>query len=149
MKPKDMGRVEIEEIMGFLPHKYPFLFIDRVLEIEPDKSIVCVKNVTVNEPFFQGHFPGRPIVPGVILLESMAQAGGVLVLFSHAKEFARRNFFFLGADKVRFRKVVRPGDQLKIEARVLRHRETVWKFQCKCQVEDQVVAEAVLMAMVQ
>lgn len=147
--PEKMNKaMEIGEILRLLPHDYPFFFVDRVIELEPEERIVCLKNVTMNEPYFQGHFPGRPIMPGVLLVEAMAQAGGVLVLHSHGEEYAGRNVYFLGMDRVRFRKVVRPGDQVEVEARVLRRRGPVWKFQCKCQVEGELVAEADLMAMV-
>jgi 3-hydroxyacyl-[acyl-carrier-protein] dehydratase len=148
MGDNDNKAFDIEKILELLPHTYPFLFVDRVLELEPEERIVCLKNVTVNEPYFQGHFPKRPIMPGVLLLEAMAQAGGVLVLHSHSEEYAGRNVYFLGIDGVRFRRVVRPGDQVKLEARVVRRRGNVWKFQCRCQVEDDLVAEAELMAMV-
>lgn len=141
--------MEIEEILKILPHAYPFVFVDRVLEIEPDRRIVCLKNVTINEPFFQGHFPGRPIMPGVLLVEAMAQSGGVLVMHSHGKELTGRDVYFLGMDRVRFRKVVKPGDQVKIEARVLRRRGNVWRCQCFCEVDGERVAEAELMAMVE
>lgn len=141
--------LEIEDIIKVLPHGFPFLFVDRVLELDPDKRILCLKNVTVNEPFFQGHFRDKPVMPGVLLVETMAQAGGVLVLHSYGKEYSGRDVYFLGMDKVRFRRVVRPGDQLQVEAKVLKRRGTVWKFGCRCMVEGETVAEAELMAMVE
>jgi beta-hydroxyacyl-ACP dehydratase FabZ len=149
MATKDEIRVlDIEEILRLLPHAYPFLFVDRVKELEPERRIVCLKNVSINEPFFQGHFPGRPVMPGVLLVEAMAQAGGVLVLHSHSEEYAGKDVYFLGIDRVRFRKVVRPGDQIVVEAEVVRRRGTVWKFQCRCSVEGELVAEAEILAMV-
>jgi beta-hydroxyacyl-ACP dehydratase FabZ len=147
MTEKERETMEIDEILKLVPHSYPFVFVDRVQEFEPDQRIVCIKNVTINEPFFQGHFRDRPIMPGVLLVEAMAQAGGVLVLQSHQDEYSGRKFYFMGMDKVRFRKVVRPGDQVKVEARILRRRGHVWKFQGRCHVDGEVVAEAELMAM--
>ncbi len=141
--------LSVEEIMRVLPHTYPFLFVDRVLELEPEVRVVCLKNVTINEPHFQGHFPGRPVMPGVLLVEAMGQTAGVLVLHSHGEEYAGMKIYFMGIDRVRFRKVVSPGDQLRIEARVLRRRGTVWKFQCECRVDGDLVAEAELLAMVE
>jgi beta-hydroxyacyl-ACP dehydratase FabZ len=144
---KELEAMEIEEILKVVPHAYPFVFVDRVLEFEQDKRIVCLKNVTINEPYFPGHFPGRPVMPGVLLVEAMAQAAGVLVLESHREEYAGRNFYFMGIDKVRFRKIVRPGDQVKLEAQILRRRGDVWKLKCRCLVEGDLVAEAEVMAM--
>jgi beta-hydroxyacyl-ACP dehydratase FabZ len=149
MPKKTIKMLPIEEITKILPHAYPFLFVDRVLELEPEERVVCLKNVTINEPFFQGHFPGRPIMPGVLLVEAMGQAAGVLVLHSHSEEYAGMNIYFMGIDRVRFRKVVRPGDQLRLEARVLRRRGTVWKFDCSCSVDGELAAEAELLAMVE
>ena len=142
------GKVlSIEEIMKTLPHAYPFLFVDRVQELEPGARVVCLKNVTINEPYFQGHFPGRPVMPGVLLVEAMGQTAGMLVLQSYGEECAGKDIYFMGIDGVRFRKVVRPGDQLRIEARILRRRGMVWRFQCECRVDGELVAEAELLAM--
>ena len=106
----------INEVMDFLPHRYPFLMIDRILEFEADKRIVGLKNVTINEPFFQGHFPGHPIMPGVLLLEAMAQTGGVMALMSlPAEEVKKKVLYFMSIDKAKFRKPVTPGDQVRFE----------------------------------
>jgi UDP-3-O-[3-hydroxymyristoyl] N-acetylglucosamine deacetylase/3-hydroxyacyl-[acyl-carrier-protein] dehydratase len=138
--------VSLEQIMDMLPHRYPFLLIDKVVKIEPEKSIVAVKNVSFNEPFFQGHFPGNPIMPGVLQLEAMAQAGGIMALFGK-KVAADSTILFLGLDKVRWRGVVQPGDCLRIECEMLQNRRMTIRFAGKCYVEDQLVAEAELMAM--
>ncbi len=139
--------LDIKEIIDLLPHGYPFLLVDRVLEVNEDRRIVCIKNVTFNEPYFQGHFPGRPIMPGVLMVESMAQAAGILVFKSHP-EYNNRNVYFLGIDRVRFRKTVEPGDQMKIEVETLKRRADVWRFRGQCKVDEKVAAEAEIMAMV-
>jgi 3-hydroxyacyl-[acyl-carrier-protein] dehydratase len=137
--------IDINEILNLLPHKYPFLLVDRVLELEEAKRIVAIKNVTLNEPFFQGHFPGRPIMPGVLILEAMAQAGGVLAFKSFPE--MKGSVFFTGIDGARFRKPVTPGDQLKLVVDVVKHRREIWVFEAKAYVENDVVAEARIMAM--
>ena len=139
--------IDIREIKKVLPHGYPFLLIDRILEIEPGKRIVGIKNVTYNEPFFPGHFPGRPIMPGVLILEAMAQTAGVLAFKSIPESEQGKPVFFLGLDNVRFRKPVVPGDQLRMELEITRHRQTIWRFNGKAFVEDKLVAEADLLAM--
>ena len=137
---------EIREIMNLLPHRYPFLLVDRVLEMEEGKRIVSIKNVSINEPFFQGHFPGSPIMPGVLLIEAMAQTWGILVLSSAREKAGNKNILFLGIDKARFRKPVYPGDQVRFELEALHFKRTVWKFKGKAFVEETLVAEAELMA---
>jgi|WetSurMetagenome_2_1015567.scaffolds.fasta_scaffold00149_23 UDP-3-O-[3-hydroxymyristoyl] N-acetylglucosamine deacetylase / 3-hydroxyacyl-[acyl-carrier-protein] dehydratase len=138
--------VTLEEIMQILPHRYPFLLIDRVLELDGRKKIVAVKNVTFNEPFFQGHFPGEPIMPGVLQIEAMAQAGGIMGL--HGKKLDKGNAIaFLGIDKARFRGWVRPGDTLRIEVETLQDRRNTMRFAGKCYVGTKVVCEAELLAM--
>jgi 3-hydroxyacyl-[acyl-carrier-protein] dehydratase len=139
--------IDIREIMSLLPHNYPFLLVDRILEIEPGKRIVGIKNVTYNEPFFPGHFPGKPIMPGVLIVEAMAQTAGILAFKSIPEEEQRRPVLFLGLDNVRFRKPVVPGDQLRMELEITRHRQAIWGFKGKAFVEDQLVAEADLLAM--
>jgi len=138
--------VSFEEILEILPHRYPFLLIDRVLELEPKKKIVAIKNVTCNEPFFQGHFPGNPIMPGVLQIEAMAQAGGIMGL--SGKKFDQGNAIaFLGIDKARFRGWVRPGDVLRIEVETLQDRRNTLRFAGKCYVGDKIVCEAELFAL--
>ena len=130
-------------IMSVLPHRYPFLLVDRVLEMEAGKRIVAIKNVTANEHFFVGHFPGHPVMPGVLIIEAMAQVGGILLI----KEFEDRDDkvpYFLGIDKARFRRPVQPGDQLRFEVEVLRLRKNYCKVQGKALVDGRLVAEALL-----
>ncbi|MBW2221095.1 MAG: 3-hydroxyacyl-ACP dehydratase FabZ [Deltaproteobacteria bacterium] len=138
----------IKEIMGLLPHRYPFLLVDKILEIEEGKRIIGIKNVSINEPFFQGHFPDSPIMPAVLLLEAMAQTGGILVLNLEGEKSKMRNVLFLGIDKARFRKPVYPGDQVRFELEVLQRKKSVWKFKGEAFVEGTLVAEAELMAMI-
>lgn len=144
------GKVEkiydIEKIMDILPHRYPFLLIDRIIEIIPGEKIVALKNVTINEPFFQGHFPGVPIMPGVLIVEAMGQAGGILAFSSAPQENKNAILYFMGMDKVRFRKPVVPGDQLLIEAKILKQRSKAVKMSGIATVEEKLVAEAELMA---
>lgn len=137
--------IDINEILTLLPHNYPFLLVDRIVEFESSKRIVAIKNVTFNEPFFPGHFPTRPIMPGVLILEAMAQAGGVLAFKSFPE--MKGVVFFTGIDDARFRKPVVPGDQIKMVVEVLKHRREIWVFDAKSYVEDDVVAEARIMAM--
>jgi 3-hydroxyacyl-[acyl-carrier-protein] dehydratase len=139
--------MEIKEIMSLLPHAYPFLLVDRIVEVEPGKRIVGIKNVTYNEPFFPGHFPGRPIMPGVLIVEAMAQTAGLLVFYSSPEEDHKKTVFFLGMDNVRFRKPVTPGDQLHLELEITKRRQSIWRFKGKALVEGKVVAEGDLLAM--
>lgn len=139
--------MDIKEIMSILPHGYPFLLVDRIVEVEPQKRIVGIKNVTYNEPFFPGHFPGRPIMPGVLIVEAMAQTAGILVFSSLPKEQFKTPVYFLGIDNVRFRKPVIPGDQLRLELEITKHRQSIWGFKGKTLVDGNLVAEAELLAM--
>jgi beta-hydroxyacyl-ACP dehydratase FabZ len=136
--------LNIQEIMDCLPHRYPFLLIDRILEYEERTRIVALKNVTINEPFFQGHFPGVPIMPGVLIVEAMAQAGGVLV-FRTLENRHDKLVFFIGIENAKFRKPVRPGDQLRLEMVVDRIKARVGKLHGKAWVDGSVVAEADVM----
>lgn len=135
---------DILAVMRQLPHRYPFLLVDRVLELT-EEEVVALKNVTINEPFFQGHFPEQPIMPGVLIMEALAQAGGILA-FSKIPELIGRPVYFMGMDKVRFRKPVRPGDQLILKQKILRRRGTVFRMQGEAFVDDELVAEAEMMA---
>jgi len=137
--------VDIDEIRKLLPHRYPFLLVDRIVELELSKKIVGIKNVTFNEPFFTGHFPEKPIMPGVLILEAMAQTGGVLAFKSFPG--MEGSVFFTGIDGARFRKPVIPGDQLKLVVEVVKHRREIWVFDGKAFVDGDVVAEARIMAM--
>ncbi len=139
----------IQEVMELLPHRYPFLLIDRILEFEIGKRIVGLKNVTINEPFFQGHFPGHPIMPGVLLLEAMAQTGGVMALKSIPPEDVKKKvLYFMSIDKAKFRKPVIPGDQVRFELELTRARGTIMSFKATATVDGGVVAEAEMMAMI-
>ena len=133
---------DIREIMAFLPHRYPFILVDRIIEIVPEERIVGLKNVTMNEPFFQGHFPGAPIMPGVLIIEAMAQAGGVLVYASLSEEERKSLIYFMGIDKARFRRPVVPGDQIILDIVWTRRRGKVSKMFGKAMVDGKLVAEA-------
>jgi len=137
--------LDVVDIQNMIPHRYPFLFVDRVLEYEPGKSIVALKNVTMDEPYFQGHFPGRPIMPGVLMVEAMAQVGGILVYKSVQTD--DKLVYFMSIEKAKFRKPVVPGDQLRLEVEVIQNRGKAWKFAGKALVDGKVVCEAEFMAM--
>jgi len=134
----------VTDIMKLLPHRYPFLLVDRILELEPDKRIVGLKNVTVNEEFFQGHFPGLPVMPGVLVVESMAQVAGVM-LYRDLAERESKLIYFTGIEGAKFRRPVVPGDQLRLEASVLNRRNNFGKVDARATVEGKLVAQAVLM----
>ena len=139
--------MDIHEILKFLPHRYPFLLIDRVIEMELGKSLVAIKNVTMNEMFFAGHFPNRPVMPGVLILEAMAQAGGVLAYKStNTSPDDGTLYYFAGVDNARFRRVVEPGDQLRLEVKVLKSKRNVWVLEGKAYVGDELACSAELMS---
>ncbi len=141
--------LKYEDIIKILPHRYPFLMVDRIVEMELGERIVGIKNVSINEPFFQGHFPGNPIMPGVLIVEAMAQVGGVLArmtIFGEQDEESEASVFFMSIDKVKFRKPVVPGDQLRFELQALRTGSRVWKMGGKAFVGEDLVTQAELMA---
>lgn len=137
--------MDITEIQNILPHRYPFLLVDRILEMKPGEKAVGIKNVTVNEPFFMGHFPGNPIMPGVLIVEAMAQVAGILAFRSGVQG---DTVYFMSIEKAKFRKPVVPGDRLRLEITTLQHRGNVWKFSGNTTVDEKLVAEAEFTAMV-
>jgi 3-hydroxyacyl-[acyl-carrier-protein] dehydratase len=138
--------MEIQEILRYLPHRYPFLLLDRVLEYEPSRRLVAIKNVTYNEPFFQGHFPGYPVMPAVLILEAMAQATGLLALRSMDSPPTDESvYYFVGIDKARFRRPVGPGDQLLVEVRHEKASRNVWRMAAEARVDGHTVADATIM----
>ncbi len=142
----DPIRFDINDILRYLPHRYPFLLVDRVLECIPGTSITALKNVTFNEPFFTGHFPGRPVMPGVIIIEALAQTTGILAFTSsNVIPTEETRFYFVGIDKARFRKPVVPGDQLTLKATVQRAQNGIWKFETIALVGETEVAHAEIM----
>jgi len=142
------GEIDIAEILHRIPHRYPFLLIDRAEDYRPSQSIVGIKNVTMNEPFFVGHFPGNPVMPGVLIVESLAQAGAVLMSKTLDADIEGKTIFFMTLDNCRFRQPVRPGDVLRLHVEVLKARSKLFKFQGKAMVGDKVAAEAEWAAMV-
>jgi|MGYP003957909189 3-hydroxyacyl-[acyl-carrier-protein] dehydratase len=138
--------MNINDVKNFLPHRYPFLLIDRVLELEVGKSLVAIKNVSFNEPQFTGHFPDQPIMPGVMIVEALAQATGILAFKSEVgKPIDGQIYMLVGIDKVRFKRMVEPGDQLRLEVEVMTVKRGIWKFKCRALVNDSVVTTAELM----
>ena len=140
--------IDITEVMARIPHRFPFLLVDRCEDYKPSESIVGIKCVTVNEPFFQGHFPHYPVMPGVLLIEAMAQTGAVLMSKSLEVDVAGKAIFFMSADNCRFRAPVRPGDVIRMPVRVVRHRGDIFKFAGQCLVDGKVAAECEFAAMV-
>ncbi len=138
--------MDIHEILDFLPHRYPFLMIDRVLSCDPGKSIVALKNVSINEPFFPGHYPHHPVMPGVLVIEAMAQAAALMSFKSlPTKPDDNTVYYFVGIDSARFKRPVVPGDQLIIKVETIRNARGLWKFKARAEVEGQLAAEAEIM----
>ena len=141
-----MNEMDIHGILEHLPHRYPFLLVDRVVECEPGKSIHAYKNITINEPFFTGHFPHHPVLPGVLIMEALAQAAGILSFKTMGEKPDENSvFYFVGIDKARFKKPVTAGDQLHLHVEVLRQMRGIWRYKAEARVEGDLVAEAELM----
>jgi len=138
--------IDIVEILNTLPHRYPFVMVDRIISMEIGNEITGLKNVTINEPFFQGHFPGRPVMPGVLILEGMAQVGGIMAFYSNPEAIGKKLLFFAGIDKARFRRPVVPGDQLILKLQLIKSKRSLMIMVGKAFVEDKIVSEAELMA---
>ena len=144
--------MDIQQIMRYLPHRYPFLLVDKIIELTPGSGIVGCKNVTINEPFFNGHFPSYPVMPGVLIIEALAQTGGIFALESlnlKAAEDPDVKIFFMTIDKARFRKPVQPGDTLIMTMKLINQRRNIWKFAGRAEVEGTLVCEAEMMASVE
>ena len=144
----ELGTADIKKIMELLPHRYPFLLVDKIVDIDGDISGTGIKNVTINEPFFQGHFPGNPVMPGVLIIEAMAQTAGVICILNGGEAAEASLVYFMSIDKARFRKPVLPGDILHIHVKQVRKRGPVWKFQSQAKVDGQLVSEAEITAMI-
>ncbi|MBW1792275.1 MAG: 3-hydroxyacyl-ACP dehydratase FabZ [Deltaproteobacteria bacterium] len=142
----DQQQYDISEILKILPHRYPFVLVDRILEIEVGNSIKGLKNVTINEPFFQGHFPSEPVMPGVLIMEGMAQIGAILAYLTEKDKIGNSLVYFAGMDGVRFRKKVVPGDQIIYQLKILKRKSKLFKIEGKAFVDDALAAEAVLLA---
>ena len=141
-----MSSLNIHEVLEYLPHRYPFLLVDRVIDYEAGVRLTAIKNVTINEPFFPGHFPHRPVFPGVLIMEALAQATGILAfLTSDTKPTEKSLYYFAGIDTARFKRPVEPGDQMVLEVELVRHKRTIWKFKGVAKVDGQIVASADLM----
>lgn len=141
-----LGTYDIVEILKLLPHRYPFILVDRILEVVPGESIKAIKNVTINEPFFQGHFPGEPVMPGVLVMEGMAQAGAILAYLTDREKIGKNLVYFAGMDGVRFRKIIIPGDQIRFELNIMKRKSKLFKIAGKAYVDEILAAEAELMA---
>ncbi|SDL10936.1 3-hydroxyacyl-[acyl-carrier-protein] dehydratase [Maridesulfovibrio ferrireducens] len=141
MSKKEIDYLDIQKIMSMLPHRYPFLLVDRVEELVPGEHIKAFKNITMNEPFFQGHFPGLPVMPGVLIIEALAQAGGMIVLSIDGIDVDDKVFLFTGIDKVKFRRPVVPGDKLELNVTKIRSKMSIWKMKCVATVDGEIAAQ--------
>ena len=141
-----MEIMDIQKVMSLLPHRYPFLLVDKVVQLEPSVSLVGIKNVTINEPFFTGHFPAKPVMPGVLIIEAMAQATGLLAMASRPEAVTPDSLYYLvGVDNARFKRQVMPGDQLRLEARLNKVKRGIWFFSAESTVEGELAASADIM----
>jgi len=144
----ELGSADIGRVLKLLPHRYPFLMVDRLTQMKADESCVGIKNVTFNEPFFQGHFPGFPVMPGVLIIEGLAQTAGALCVHNLGQDYKPQLVYFMGIDRAKFRKPVLPGDQLEYHVRKVRSRGRAWRFYGEAKVNGQIVAEAEVSAMI-
>jgi 3-hydroxyacyl-[acyl-carrier-protein] dehydratase len=143
-----LGSADIVRLLKLLPHRYPFLLVDKIIEMDRDESAIGIKNVTINEPFFQGHFPSFPVMPGVLLIEGMAQTAGALCVHSLGESYNPQLVYFMGIDGAKFRRPVVPGDTVHYHVRKLRSRGRAWRFTCEAKVDGRLVAEAEISAMI-
>ncbi len=140
------SQLDINQIIEYLPHRYPFLLVDKVVEFEDDNHLVAIKNVTINEPFFNGHFPDNPVMPGVLLVEALAQAGAILAYLT-TKSSPRDNIFYLaGVDNAKFKQMVKPGDQLKLDVTIVNHKQSFWKLLGQATVDGQLAASCEILS---
>ena len=137
--------MDIQGILQRLPQRYPFLMVDRVIDCTPGEELIAIKNITINEPYFQGHFPGSPVMPGVLIMEALAQATGILAFYTEQSAPKNTMFLFVGIDKARFKRQVIPGDQLILRVKYLRRKQGIWVFAAEAKVDDEIVANAELM----
>jgi 3-hydroxyacyl-[acyl-carrier-protein] dehydratase len=147
-KTRELASADIAKVMQLLPHRYPFLLVDKIVDIDGDNSGVGIKNVTINEPFFPGHFPNFPVMPGVLIVEALAQTAGAICVLAGGGSDKPHVIFFMGIDNCKFRKPVMPGDQLRLHVTKIRSRGTVWRFKCEAKVDGKLVCEAEISAMV-
>lgn len=145
---KELATADVARVLKLLPHRYPFLLIDRIIDMDGDESAIGIKNVTINEPFFQGHFPQYPVMPGVLIIEGLAQTAGALAVHSIGDDYEPQIVYFMGIDKAKFRKPVVPGDQLHFHVKKMRSRGNAWRYAAEAKVEGKVVAEAEISAMI-
>lgn len=148
LPPVDVATIDIKQILSMIPHRYPLLLVDRIVDVRKDHSAIGIKNVSVNEPYFQGHFPGHPVMPGVLIIESMAQTAAVLVVETLGPDAQGKVVYFMSIENAKFRRPVVPGDQVRVHCVKERHRGNVWKFHAIAKVGDVAVAEATYAAMI-